>query len=31
MDLDQNKKKWKIVINRYLPRWQIETQFTAKF
>ena len=30
MDSDQKKKKWKILINTYLRRWQIETRFVAK-
>lgn len=30
MSSDQKKKKWKILINMYLPRWQIETRFVAK-
>jgi len=30
MNSDQKKKKWKILINTYLPRWQIETRFVAK-
>lgn len=30
MDLDQNKRKWKITLNKHLPKWQIETKFTAK-
>jgi len=30
MDSDQKKKRWKIFINTYLPRWQIETMFVAK-
>jgi ubiquinone/menaquinone biosynthesis C-methylase UbiE len=31
VDSDKKKKKWKILINTYLPRWQIETRFVAKF
>jgi ubiquinone/menaquinone biosynthesis C-methylase UbiE len=31
MDLDRKKNKWKISFNRYLPKWQIETKFVAKF
>jgi ubiquinone/menaquinone biosynthesis C-methylase UbiE len=30
MDSDKKKKKWKILINKNLPRWQIETRFIAK-
>lgn len=30
MDSDQKKKKWKALVNAYLPRWQIETRFVAK-
>jgi len=30
MDSDRKEKKWKILINTYLPRWQIETKFMAK-
>jgi ubiquinone/menaquinone biosynthesis C-methylase UbiE len=30
MDSDPRKKKWKILINTYLPKWQIETRFVAK-
>ena len=30
MDKDQKKKQWKIFLNKYLPKWQIETKFTAK-
>jgi len=30
MDNDRKKKQWKIFLNRYLPKWQIETKFTAK-
>jgi hypothetical protein len=30
MDSDREKKKWKILINKYLPSWQIETRFVAK-
>jgi ubiquinone/menaquinone biosynthesis C-methylase UbiE len=30
MDSDKKKKRWKILINTYLPRWQIETRFVAK-
>lgn len=30
MDSDKKKKKWKILLNTYLPRWQIETRFVAK-
>ena len=30
MDSDKKKKKWKILINTYLPRWQIETRFVAR-
>ncbi|MBN1245158.1 methyltransferase domain-containing protein [Candidatus Bathyarchaeota archaeon] len=26
MDLDRSEKKWKVLINTYLPKWQIETQ-----
>ena len=31
MDLDQKKRKWKVIINRYPPKGQIETEFTVKF
>jgi len=31
MDSDKKKKKWKVFVNRYLPRWQIETRFVAKY
>jgi ubiquinone/menaquinone biosynthesis C-methylase UbiE len=30
MDTDRKKKKWKILINTCLPKWQIETEFLAK-
>jgi ubiquinone/menaquinone biosynthesis C-methylase UbiE len=30
MDSDRCEKKWKILINSYLPKWQIETKFAAK-
>jgi ubiquinone/menaquinone biosynthesis C-methylase UbiE len=30
MDSDRKKKKWKILIDKYLPKWQIETRFIAK-
>lgn len=30
MDANRKKKKWKILINAYLPKWQIETRFVAK-
>jgi len=30
MDSDKKKKRWKVLVNRYLPRWQIETRFVAK-
>jgi ubiquinone/menaquinone biosynthesis C-methylase UbiE len=30
MDSDRSEKKWKILINAYLPKWQIETRFVAK-
>ena len=30
MDSDLKKKRWKIFINTYLPKWQIETKFVAK-
>jgi ubiquinone/menaquinone biosynthesis C-methylase UbiE len=30
VDSDQKKKKWKTLVNAYLPRWQIETRFVAK-
>ena len=30
MDKDKKKKKWKATINKYLPRWQIETRFVAR-
>ena len=28
-DIDQKEKKWKVVLNKYLPTWQIETKFVA--
>jgi hypothetical protein len=28
--IDPDKKRWKILMNTYLPRWQIETRFVAK-
>jgi ubiquinone/menaquinone biosynthesis C-methylase UbiE len=30
MNRDQKKRKWKIVLNKYLPKWQIETKFRAR-
>lgn len=30
VDSDKTTKKWKTLINKYLPRWQIETRFVAK-
>jgi ubiquinone/menaquinone biosynthesis C-methylase UbiE len=30
MDRDTKKRTWKILLNKYLPKWQIETKFTAK-
>jgi ubiquinone/menaquinone biosynthesis C-methylase UbiE len=30
MNSDPKKRKWKVIINTYLPRWQIETRFVAK-
>jgi ubiquinone/menaquinone biosynthesis C-methylase UbiE len=30
MDKDKKKQGWKTLINKYLPRWQIETRFVAK-
>jgi len=30
MDKDRKKRKWKISLNKYLPKWQIETKFVAK-
>lgn len=30
MDNDQKKRKWKIFLNKHLPKWQIETKFIAK-
>jgi len=30
MDIDPKKRKWKITINKYLPKWQIETKFVAE-
>lgn len=30
MDSDKEKKTWKTLINKYLPKWQIETKFMAK-
>jgi ubiquinone/menaquinone biosynthesis C-methylase UbiE len=29
-DIDRTEKKWKTVLNKYLPTWQIETKFVAK-
>jgi ubiquinone/menaquinone biosynthesis C-methylase UbiE len=31
MDSNRKKRKWKLLLNKYLPTWQIETRFTAKF
>jgi SAM-dependent methyltransferase len=30
MDRDKKESKWKIFLNKYLPKWQIETKVTAK-
>jgi ubiquinone/menaquinone biosynthesis C-methylase UbiE len=30
VDKDTKKIKWKMFLNAYLPKWQIETKFTAK-
>jgi len=30
IDKDQKKKPWKIFLNKYLPKWQIETKSVAK-
>ena len=30
MDIDPKKRKWKIALNKYLPKWQIETKFVAE-
>ena|GEM_PF-1793944 len=30
MDKDRKKRKWKIFLNKHLPKWQIETKFIAK-
>lgn len=30
MDRDRKKRSWKMFLNKYLPRWQIETKFVAK-
>jgi len=29
MDKDRKRRKWKIFFNKYLPKWQLETRFTA--
>ena len=29
-DSDRSEKKWKVLINAHLPKWQIETKFIAK-
>jgi hypothetical protein len=29
MDRDKKEKSWKVLVNRCLPRWQIETRFVA--
>jgi len=29
-DTDRTEKKWKITLNKYLPKWQIETKFVAE-
>ena len=29
-DSDQKEKRWKTPINKYLPKWQIETKITAE-
>lgn len=31
MDKDKKMKSWKTFVNRYLPKWQIETRFVARF
>jgi ubiquinone/menaquinone biosynthesis C-methylase UbiE len=31
MDQDRKRKRWKILVNTYLPKWQIETRFVARF
>ena len=30
MDMDKSERKWKAWINKYLPKWQIETRFVAR-
>jgi ubiquinone/menaquinone biosynthesis C-methylase UbiE len=30
MDLDPKIRQWKVILNRYLPTWQIETRFVAE-
>jgi len=30
MDKDRKERRWKIIVNKSLPRWQIETRFVAK-
>ena len=30
IDKDAKKRTWKIFLNKYLPKWQIETKFRAK-
>lgn len=29
-DIDLEEKKWKTALNKYLPKWQIETRFVAQ-
>jgi len=31
MDKDKKMKGWKAFVNRYFPKWQIETRFVARF
>lgn len=30
MNHDRKVKRWRVLVNTYLPRWQIETRFVAK-
>jgi ubiquinone/menaquinone biosynthesis C-methylase UbiE len=30
VDKDLRERRWKTFLNKYLPKWQIETQFTAE-